>query len=325
MKAILFTDTHFGCKNASRIWFKYQCEFFREQVIPYIKKLSTEEEVVAIHLGDVFDARSTLNTMIAHEVRELFKELAGSVQQFYIIPGNHDYFSEQSDEYCSVNLVLGGISGLQIINKATVLELDGTEVALIPWHIQKMTPMTQYTQEHPKQVVFTHADIVTGKPKIYSQVFSGHIHTPWINEKYYNLGSCFPLDFHDSNQMRYFYIWDPNSNILHREANKHSIRFWRKRDQEILDWEVDELNRDDYIELYISSSLLLLSEYQSRIEELKSQFRNLWVIPVPEELANDGVDYECDIDAIIEQSIPEELQDKFNYIKEKINECAVSD
>ena len=54
-------------------------DFVREQMIPYIK--SIDDEVVLIHLGDVFDSRSTVNTYIAQEVKELFEELFSSLQE----------------------------------------------------------------------------------------------------------------------------------------------------------------------------------------------------------------------------------------------------
>lgn len=318
MKVVIFTDTHFGCRGGSRTWFNSQSDFIYKQFIPFLKDLSSKENVILLHLGDVFDSRSTLNTMIATEVKKMFTELASIVKDFYIIPGNHDYFSEQTDTYCTVSLVLNNIKNLHIVEHTFLTEFDGVPVSLIPWHAQKETSITEYTKNNPNRIVFTHSDIIMGNPKIYSKVFSGHIHTPYINDLYCNLGSCFPLDFHDHNQLRYFYIWDPQNDKLIRHANERSLRFWRWKDDEIMSINEDKLTKDDYIELYISSSLMSMQDYQEKIEYLKTKYRNLWVIPVPEELVNNSVDIACDIESILEQSIPEDLMEKFNIIKAQI-------
>lgn len=319
MKVVLFTDTHFGCKGGSRTWFNYQSAFIYKQLIPELTRLKkTEDEVVLIHLGDVFDSRSTLNTMIATDVRKMFQKLASIVDRFYVIPGNHDYFSEQSDVYCTPELLLSHIDNLKVVDTLFFINVGLAKLALVPWHYQKEYPMVELTKRYPEHYIFTHADIIAGSPKLSAPVFSGHIHTPYINGNVRNLGSCYPIDFHDCNQQRYFYIWDPEEDKLTRTANKHSIRFWRWKDEEVLSANINNIGKDDYIELYVSASLMTDQQYLDKLAEFKKYFKNVWTIPIPETLVGDEIDINCDIESIIEQSIPEELMPKFNEIKEKI-------
>ena len=98
---VLFTDTHFGVKNNSMTWLKSQLNFIYKQFIPELrelKKTHPDDQIVLIHLGDVFDSRSTISTMVATEVRKAFGALREVVDEFNIIAGNHDYYSPTSDE-----------------------------------------------------------------------------------------------------------------------------------------------------------------------------------------------------------------------------------
>ena len=105
---ILITDTHFGVKQNSITWLNSQSKFIEDQLIPYINRETKEgNKVKLIHLGDIFDSRSTISTYIATRVVELFEKLTNAVNDFIIIGGNHDYYSPNSDSVDSLNLLLG--------------------------------------------------------------------------------------------------------------------------------------------------------------------------------------------------------------------------
>ena len=82
---VLFTDTHFGWKNNSMTWLNSQMNFIYKQFIPTIKKLSKKEPVRVIHLGDVFDSRSTISTYVATKVVEAFKDIRSVCNEFVIV------------------------------------------------------------------------------------------------------------------------------------------------------------------------------------------------------------------------------------------------
>lgn len=318
MKFILFTDLHFGVKNNSMTWFRSQYDFIDKQLIPFIKDL--DEDVITICLGDVFDSRSSVNTYIAQEVKDLFIKLS-EITKTYIIQGNHDGYSPNDRKYNTLNLVFGNsIPNLRIISETEILKLsDDKQAVLIPWFDQEESTPEELSRLYKGAYIFTHADIIMGNPKLHTPVFSGHVHTPYINGNVRNLGSCYPLDFHDANSNRYFYVWDSETDNLKRIINEHSIRFWRAHNDEIIlkDW--DKCGPNDYIECYILYSLFQDPEYRNKCKQLQSQFKNCKIIPLPDELSDNVECADVDILDIIEHSIPDDLKDVFNQIKEKSN------
>ena len=69
MKIALLNDTHFGCRNDSPAFIKYQNRFYDELFFPYIieNKIDT-----LIHLGDVVDRRKFINFQTAHNFQKSF-------------------------------------------------------------------------------------------------------------------------------------------------------------------------------------------------------------------------------------------------------------
>lgn len=302
-------------------WWKKQKEFFEKQIIPFAKKIKQEEgSLNIICLGDVFDSRATVSVFIMHEVAKLFTRLASISNKFYIICGNHDTYTEQTAEYNSLQLALGQISNLELVIGSHHNIMDGDKISmLLPWHEQKEKPIDEWTKEPGKDFIFTHADIITGSPKLKKPVFSGHLHSPYINGNVRNLGSCFSLTFADANQDRYFYLWDSETDELKRYTNDCSIKFWRVYNEDIFDFDWTKVQNEDYVEIYIKNSLLQIQEYQSLIARLRKDYKNCWVIPQPDELLLEQEGVECDIESIIEHSIPDNLREKFNYIRSKIS------
>lgn len=327
MKIVLWTDSHFGVRNNSMGWFRSQVAFVENQLMPYLDKLSENEEVILIHLGDVFDSRSSINTYIAQEVKELFERLTKQVMAFYVLQGNHDGFSPVDRKYNTLELVLGSIpdENFYLIDRMTVLPLPcappcATEdgAVLLPWFDQELESPEEFTKRYKGHVIFTHADIIMGNPKLKTPVFSGHVHIPYINGNVRNLGSCYSLDFHDANANRFFYVWDPEDDSLQRIANEHSIRFWRMYNEDILDKDWSKINGHDYIEVYIKYSLLQDDEFQAKCDWIRKNFKYSWIIPMPEEMDTEMVDIDCDIASIIEHSIPDDLRERFEIVKAKV-------
>lgn len=319
-KIILWTDTHFGIKSGSMGWFRAQKEFVYEQFIPYIKKLIGDGyEVIIIHLGDVFDSRSSIPTIIGHEVHDIFEALGGICMN-YIIQGNHDGASPVDRKYNTNQLILSGINNVELINETKTLPIKGLDkpLVMIPWFDQEELGVEEYTKRYKGHYVLTHSDIIMGNPKLHTTVFSGHVHKPYINGKVRNIGSCFATDFHDANQDRYFYEWDPVTDELKKIKNDHAIKFWRLHDGDVLEKDWSKVRSHDYIEVYIKYALFQNDEYQTKCDWIRKNFKNSWVIPVPDELATESVDVDCDIASIIEYSIPDDLRERFEVVKQKV-------
>lgn len=312
---VLFTDTHFGVKNNSMTWLQSQLDFIYKQFIPELtelKRTHPKDRVNLIHLGDVFDSRSTVSTYVATKVREAFAELRNVVDEFDIIAGNHDYYSPNTDEVCSIDLLLSGL-GINLHTKDSYMTLDGD--LYLPWY--EYQNVERYSKIKAKRI-FTHADIVM-ENKLYDvPIYSGHLHIPHIKERkgIYNIGSCFSLNFADSNSNRgYYIITDDNIEFV---PNQQSIKFWRLYNDEIFDENfIYLLKRNDYVELYISETNMSKEKYINELKKYTDKCNHVWIIPKVENkitsLENGFEAY--DIEAIMEGMIPDDLKNHFNKVK----------
>jgi hypothetical protein len=89
----------------------------------------------------------------------------------------------------------------------------------------------------------------------------------------------------------------------------------------VLTANLSQYNPDDYIELYISQENMGREEYVSSIKGFNEMFSHLWVIPQttqPSEGINENFEG-YDIEAIVESTIPEDLTDLFQKVKNRIN------
>lgn len=313
---VIFTDTHFGWKNNSMTWLNSQMNFIYKQFIPEIKHLrKIHKEVRVIHCGDVFDSRSTISTYVATKVVQAFKDIRSVCDDFVILCGNHDFYSPNSDEVNTVSLFMNNLD-IKIVDKQIY---ETTTHAFVPWYVWH-----EGTFETDANYVFTHTDLLhdeipdSCRDKM---IMSGHIHTPRYDERRgrHNLGSCYSLNFADANQKRGYYILKQGQ--LSFEPNKVSINFYRLYNENILETDVDSLDPNDYIELYVSETNMIKESYIEAIKRFTERFSHLWIIPqvvaLSENINEDFKGY--DIEAIMEISIPEDLTDLYIKIKNKIN------
>lgn len=323
----IITDTHFGVKQNSSTWLGSQMEFIYKQLIPHIKQCKESElygYIRLVHMGDVFDSRSTISTMVATKVIDMFLELT-DLCDVHIIAGNHDYYSPNSDEVNTLNLLLEH-TGAKLHTKRFALirrhTTDGCDL-FIPWYEWGSESTCSIIQEHSKYIrnIFAHTDIVTEQlPYLHidknTKVFSGHLHIPKIKKNLYNVGSCYALNFADANQERgYYTMVDDGKPEFY--PNKCSIKFWRLYDEDIFNKKkTSKISDNDYVELYISQTNMMDTKYVERINEMTKVLKNIWVIPQTEEALDTDIEkFEgYDIEKITMNMIPDELKDKFEMV-----------
>ena len=74
MKVFMITDTHFGVYlNNLDKWLNMMESTFYEFVIPYLKENAKEGDIL-IHLGDLFDNRTSLPIIVLNKVEKILKE-----------------------------------------------------------------------------------------------------------------------------------------------------------------------------------------------------------------------------------------------------------
>lgn len=321
---ILISDTHFGCRQNSITWLNYQMKFFYEQLIPFIKTI--EEPVKLIHLGDVFDSRSSVNILVANQVKQLFEDLCKCcLDGVRVIGGNHDYYSpnESQTNDNSIDLVLGELCyylpNIHLITKKLYKEDNDL---FVPWFRYFDYNLLKNTIENEGvKRVFIHNDLTVTLEDKYKELFknvtvySGHIHIPKHDKNLHTLGATFALTFADSNSARGFYTMNDDGSDFTFHSNDKSIKFYRIYNKEVFD-EIKDIKKDDYVELYVNQDNLLKDLYVNKIKELNSTVSNIVVIPrVIKELSDDSTDFEkYDIADICRQNIPDNLIEKFNKI-----------
>jgi DNA repair exonuclease SbcCD nuclease subunit len=310
---VLLTDTHFGWKNNSITWLNSQMDFIYKQFIPYIKQLQKKDSIRVIHLGDVFDSRSTISTYVASKVVKAFEDIRNNCNEFIIVCGNHDFYSPNSDTVNTVKLLMNNLD--IVIVDQEIFECDNH--TFIPWYVWENNNF-----EVNGKYVFCHADIV-GDVIPYAcngkTIFSGHIHTPNCNKKkgLYNLGSCYSLNFADANSERGFYVIENDK--INFIKNTVSINFYRFYNDDILNKDITKLNNNDYIELYVTEYNMSKDEYIAVIKKYTEYFRHLWIIPQIVPSNNTGESFNgYDIEAIMNEMIPEDLMEFYNKVKHKI-------
>lgn len=320
MLRVLISDTHYGWKQNSITWMNRQMSFIYDQLIPYIQTIRTDhpdEEIVLYHLGDVFDSRSSINPMVANKVREMFENLNRVVDKLFIIGGNHDYYSPDTDKDCAIDIVLNNTPVYLVTHNIYAYQDD----LFIPWNEYENTDeIERWIQEHHIKRVFVHSDlphIDDAHKQLFQsvQVFSGHIHTPGQQNNLHTLGSTYPLTFADSNSERGFYILDDQSNISFI-PNRTSIKFWRFYNNEIFDIDVDSR---DYIELYVDQTHMSDAQYTTQLSSLVKKYKEICIIPQIKAVDTDTEELETyDILDVCRSMIPEHLKQKFQLIEDQL-------
>ena len=306
---ILISDTHFGVKQNSITWLNSQLQFIHDQLIPFCIKQT--EPINIYHLGDVFDSRSSINPLIATSVREAFKSLAKIVNKIVVIGGNHDYYSPSDDSINNIDIVLHEDEEFKpILVTRDFYRLD--KDLFIPWYkYEDLEGIKNQLSTYNIERVFVHADIVMiddEHKEIFKnvQVYSGHIHTPNHFKNLHTLGSTYALTFADCNAERGFYtLQDKKLTFI---PNKSSIKFFRFYNEEI--FKSIQLNKNDYIELYINQDNLIREEYVEKVRELINTYHNCTILPKSVKVSEDtfeSVDM-YNIEELCRQCIPDELQ-----------------
>ena len=333
----IITDTHFGVKQNSMTWLNSQIDFLYKQLIPHIEQCKNSnlyKKIRLIHMGDVFDSRSTISTMVATKVIEVFTKLC-SLCEVHIIAGNHDYYSPNSNDVNTLDLLLEKTGAILYTKTFETILSKGTSPVewelFVPWYDWGTRLLDSVFQAHSQEIknIFIHADIVTENiPHLINKntrVFSGHLHIPKIKNNLYNIGSCYALNFADANQERgYYTMVDNNEPEFH--PNKCSIRFWRLYNEDIFNKKkTNQISHKDYVEMYISQSNMMDPRYMEQINKATKELKNIWVIPQTEEVLGDDMEkFEgYDIEKITKKMIPDELKDKFDMVLNSIQKSVI--
>lgn len=274
-KIFLIGDTHIGLGYPNNVdkWFKIHQEYFSDFLIPLLKDKVKSGDII-VHLGDLFDNRNIIPINLLNYGMDIIEEIS-KIAPIHIIVGNHDLWSKSASEINSVR-PFKYIPNVKIYNYPEILEFNNLKILMMPF-IEKKSEQIKIINEYQNcDYLFCHSDLNGCKMHLtsvahknndkidindfrsFKKVRSGHIHLAQSNKQFTFVGSIFQMDRNDMGDQKGIFVIDTLDDSEEFYPNNISPRF---KKLEILTEEdvdkLDTLNTKDYIDLYISNTLLI--------------------------------------------------------------------
>lgn len=229
MKIALITDTHWGIRNDSQVFYDYFKLFLDDVFFPTLTKHEIRH---VIHLGDLVDRRKYANFLTLHRLRKDFLErFEDGMIDMYVILGNHDTYYKNTNEVNALKeLVEGKYQFIHAIEKPQTLEFDGSDILFLPWICE------DNYQESMDAIKDTTAQIVMGHLELngfemfrgsisdhgmdhklfdrFDVVCSGHYHHKSDTGNIHYLGAFAEYTWSDFDDLRGFHIFDTETREL---------------------------------------------------------------------------------------------------------------
>ena len=275
-RIFMIGDTHLGLgfPNTTDKWHKVHIEYFRDFLIPLLKREVKEGDII-IHLGDLFDNRNTIPINIMNYGMDIVEEIS-KIAPLHIIIGNHDLYSKSTSDINSVR-PFRYIPNVSVYNKTTKIEYNGLNLLMMPYVENRLEQIKLINDNKDCDYLFCHSDlngckmhltsvahrnndkIDIGDFKSFKKVRSGHIHLIQSNNAFTFVGSIFQMDRNDTGDQKGIFVIDTENDTEEFFPNNISPVFKKYRvvDEKSIE-ELDTLkNTKDYIDLAISNNLLV--------------------------------------------------------------------
>ena len=262
MKIALLNDTHFGVRNDSPAFIKYQNRFYDELFFPYLKENNI---TTLIHLGDVVDRRKFINHNTAHNFKKVFfNKLEELNIDTHIIIGNHDTYYKNTNEVNALqNLDIN--KGAKLYTKTTEVEFDGLPILFIPWICDdNETDSVEKIKNSTSSIAMGHLEVKGfemhnghfndhGQEKAmfkrFEKVLSGHFHKKSDDGQIYYLGTQYEMTWSDYMCPKGFHIFDTQTRELTRIPNP--IRMFKKIIYNDKETNYDNYDLSEYNECFV--------------------------------------------------------------------------
>jgi len=286
-KILLIGDSHIslGYPNKFDKWFDVSKEYFEKFLIPLIEKELTKDDIV-VHLGDLFDNRSVVPIDALNYAQDIIEKIS-KICPMHIIIGNHDLHTRSTSEINSVR-PFRFMPNVFIYDKPTKIKYNSSSILMMPYIEKKKIQIDVLNKYSGCDYLFCHSDLNGAKMHLnssghknndkidvdsfsgYKKVYSGHIHLFQRNKNFTFVGNNFDMDRNDMNNQKGIFILDTKNNTEKFIANNISPKFKKfyLTSESDID-KLDSLNMKDYIDLYISNSLLINNRKLRRKLELK--------------------------------------------------------
>ena len=288
MKVAILNDSHIGVRNSSDIFLDNSEKFYSDVFFPYL--LDNDIRRI-IHLGDVFDNRKFINFRALNRYRKSFlTKLREYGIHMDVIPGNHDTFYKNTNELNSLKELLGHYMGeITIHMEPTVINLDGFNLALLPWicqeneaHSMEFISMCKadWLGGHLELQGF---DVLRGvqshhglNHKVFSRfekVISGHFHVGSQRDNIHYLGTQMEFTWSDAGDEKGFHVLDTATRELEKVVNPHTLFERIVYDDTNTDYSKYDISHLDYkfvkVIVINKSDLFTFDKFIDRIQQYK--------------------------------------------------------
>ena len=235
MRVALISDLHLGARNDSPIFMEYFMKFFDKVFFPYIEAHNITE---IINLGDFLDRRKFVNIQTLNAVRSGFVDrLEKSGAKMNVILGNHDIFYKNRSDVNSLRELFD--DKFVVHDKPTVLNFDGTSIALLPWiNAENEAESLEFIKTTSAKILCAHLElngfnvlrttVFQGgmDPALFSKfkaVYTGHFHTKHTKDNIHYLGCPYQITMSDYGDKKGFHVLDTDTGELEFVQNPYNI------------------------------------------------------------------------------------------------------
>ena len=305
-KILIIGDTHLGLgyPNSVDKWFKVHKEYFEEFLIPSIEKNLTNEDII-VHCGDLFDNRSVVPINILNYAQDLLERIS-KICPMHILIGNHDLYTKASNDVNTVKLYKY-IPNITVYEEPTKIEFFGKSILMLPWVEKKQDQINVLKQFSGCDYLFCHSDLNGAKMHLtsvahknpdkidveefsgYKNVYSGHIHILQVNKNFTFVGNNFEMDRNDLGNQKGIFILDTFTNQEDFIPNNISPKYKKIyiRTQEDIE-SLESVSTKDYVDLFISNSLLINNRKLRRKLETMLESGNFASVDYIDDLVLEG-------------------------------------
>jgi hypothetical protein len=320
MKIALLNDTHFGVRNDSPAFIKYQNIFFNDLFFPYLIENNIK---TLIHLGDVVDRRKFINHNTAYNFKKVFWDKLDELDiDTHITIGNHDTYYKNTNEINALdNLSIN--KKCKIYKSAKEVNFDGLDILLLPWICDDNYEDTIHTiDSSTAEIAIGHLEIKGFEMhkghlneqgldkslfKRFEKVISGHFHKKSDDGQVYYLGTQYEMTWSDYKCPKGFHIFDTETRELERISNPK--RIFKKF---IYNDSMEDYNKVDissfnncFVKLFISNKTDL-DGFDKLIDRFHNEI-NVHEINVIEDL-------NTDVNLTVKENILEQGEDTLTFL-----------
>lgn len=237
MKIAIITDQHFGARNDSITFIEFFQKFYDNTFFPVLDESDIDTVLI---LGDTFDRRKYVNFYSLQRAKEMFfSKLEERGITVHMLAGNHDTYYKNTNDVNSPDLLLREYNNINVIDSPTVIELDGTQICMMPWicpenYIESLELIKETTAEicmgHFEIAGFamhrgmeSHDGLSKNMFDKFDMVFSGHYHHRSDDGHIYYLGNPYELTWQDYNDPRGFHLFDTTTRELNFISNPYRM------------------------------------------------------------------------------------------------------